>query len=127
MAAETPTGDGFVEVVDERTSYVSRVPAEWLDDPRLGRFIKKTNAQLALDHELPAPPSDATKDDLFAYAASAGVDTEGLRTKADVLDALAPYLASSDSDEAPTSDADGSGDDPTAHPTTPAAGDNNPS
>lgn len=127
MATENVTGmfDGFVEVVDERTSFVSRVPREWLDDPRLGRFIARTNAQLALDRELPTPPANATKKDLLAYAADAGISTEGADTKGDVLVALEPYLATSDEepDEEPAGAPLTDGD-PSTPTDAPAAGDN---
>lgn len=114
MTGTNPTGDDKVEVVDTNTGIVQRVPADWLDDPRLGRFITKTTAQLALDGELPPLPSDAKLAELRDYATAAGLDVEGARTKADFEALLEPVTAVPGEDPNPSDNDDNP----------PAAGDN---
>jgi hypothetical protein len=116
MTEQSVTGmyDGFVEVVNDNTGNVERVPREWLDDPRLGRFIQRTNAQLALDHALPPLPADAKLAELRDYATSAGLDVEGASTKADFQALLEPVTAVPGEDPNPSDNDDNP----------PAAGDN---
>lgn len=123
MAGHNPvTGaPDFVEVIDENTGLTQQVPREWLEDPILGRSIARTNTQLALDHELPAPPSDAKVADLRDYAIDAGIDVDalGLKTKADYTAALEPFLAAPVDEDTDDSDTDPSETNPN---NTPAAG-----
>ena len=116
--------DGLVEVIDTSTQKVQRVPADWLDNPRTGRFFEKTLAQLALEHELPVPPADLKVAELRDYAAAAGVEVADDAKKADILAALEPYLAVHEDEQDEEQNPDG--DVPPVDPTTPAAGDNTP-
>lgn len=118
MNAENVTGDLFVEAVDTRTGRTQRVPAEWIDDPKLGRFLEKSLPQLALDGELPPLPADAKLADLRDYATAAGLDVEGATTKADFQALLEPVTAD------PADDSDDDSESSTTPTDAPAAGDN---
>lgn len=81
--------DEFTEVYDTRTGLKQRVPAAWLGDPVLGRFIVKTPSQRALDGELgQAPTDESTVKDIRAFAAEADIDVTGLTKKDDLLAAV---------------------------------------
>lgn len=85
--------DGFTEVYDTRTGFVSRVPAHFIDDPMVGRFFKKTPAQLVLDCDLGDPPTEeSTAAQIRDFAARAEIDVTGLRTKDDLYDAVKTAL-----------------------------------
>lgn len=82
------SGD-FTEVYDTRTGAKQRVPADWLGDAVLGRFIKKTPSQRALDGELgPAPTEDSTVKEIKAFADEADIDVTGLKKHAELLGAV---------------------------------------
>ncbi|MBA2952111.1 hypothetical protein GON03_19030 [Nocardioides sp. MAH-18] len=79
----------FVEVVDTRTDLKQRVPAHWIGDPVLGRFIEKTPSQRALDGDLgPAPTEESTVKEIKAFAEKAGIDTTGLKKHDELLEAV---------------------------------------
>ena len=81
--------DEFTQVYDTRTGTKQRVPTHWLGDPVLGRFIKKTPSQRALDGELgPAPTDESTVKEIRAFAEDADIDVTGLAVKAELLDAV---------------------------------------
>jgi hypothetical protein len=79
----------FTEVHDTRTGLKQRVPTVWLDDPILGRFIKKTPSQRALDGELgQAPTEDSTVPQIRKFAEAAEIDITGLAKKDELLAAV---------------------------------------
>lgn len=81
--------DGFVDVYDVNTGIKQRVPAHFLDDPVLGRNIKKTPSQRALDGELgQAPTADSTVAEIRAFAEDAEIDVTGLRKHDELLAAV---------------------------------------
>lgn len=107
--------DAFVDVYAKSTGQKQRIPKHWLDHPVLGRDFVLTpsaravpQAQEAADPgaDLGAAPGDVepkiswTREQLDAHAAGLGIETTGLRAKADVLAAI-------ESPSTPT------GDDPT--------------
>lgn len=81
--------DGFVEVYSNATRRVRRVPAHFLEDPKLGLQFTKTPRQRALDGELgQRPGNDAGITELREFAEAAEVDITGLRSKADIRAAI---------------------------------------
>lgn len=79
----------FADVYDVTSGLKQRVPRAWLDDPILGRNIRKTPSQRELDGELPQrPPGDAKAKDIEAFAEAAGVDLSGIKSNADKLVAI---------------------------------------
>lgn len=81
--------DGFTEVYDTRTGLKHRVPPEWVGDPIIGRFLKKTPTQRRLDGELgDLPTRDSSIEEIREYAEVAEVDVTGLKKKDELLDAV---------------------------------------
>ncbi|GEP38889.1 hypothetical protein NPS01_25520 [Nocardioides psychrotolerans] len=81
--------DGFTEVYDTRTGFKQRVPQGWLADPVLGRLIKKSPSQRALDGEIgPAPTADSTVPEIREFAKSAEIDLGGATKKDELLAAV---------------------------------------
>lgn len=81
--------DGKVEIYDTRTGIKGRVPPEFVDDPILGRFLKKTPGQRRLDGELESlPTEESTVEEIREFADLAEVDLTGLKKKDDLLAAV---------------------------------------
>lgn len=81
--------DGFTEIYDTRTGLKGRVPPEFVDDPILGRFLKKTPSQRRLDGELPdLPTEDSSIEQIREFAEVAEVDLTGLKKKPELLAAV---------------------------------------
>lgn len=79
----------FVDVYNPDTGIKQSVPEHFLDDPVLGRNLRKTPAQRALDGELgQAPTSESTIPEIKAFAADAEIDLAGLSRKDDLLAAV---------------------------------------
>lgn len=79
----------FVDVYNPETGIKQSVPEHFLDDPILGRNLRKTPAQRALDGELgQAPTADSTVADIRAFADEAEIDITGLTRKDDLLGAV---------------------------------------
>lgn len=96
----------FSDVLDVRTGAKQRVPTEWLTHPLLGRHIKKTPAQRALDGELGhAPTDDSTVAEIRSFADNAGIDLTGLKKKPELLDAVRAVIGTDPLPE-PTADQD---------------------
>lgn len=79
MTTNTPepvTGnEAFAEVYSTITGRKQSVPRAWLDDPMLGRNLRKTPSQRELDGELPARPTQASKvPEIEKFADAAGID-----------------------------------------------------
>jgi hypothetical protein len=129
----TTSLDGFAEVYDTRTGFVSRVPAHFIDDPMVGRFFKTTPAQRFLDGELgDLPTTESTLPAIRDFAAAADIDVTGLRTKDEVLAVVRKALVgeadlpTSPDPNAPAPDSGEGTTDPdatSAADETPAAGD----
>lgn len=81
--------DGFVEAYDTRTGSKLRVPPDFIGDPIVGRFLKKTPSQRALDGELPPlPDQESTVAEIRGFAAEAEIDVTGLKKHDELLDAV---------------------------------------
>ncbi len=79
----------FVDVYNPETGIKQSVPEHFLDDPILGRNLRKTPSQLALDGELgQAPTSESTVAEIREFAANAEIDLTGLSRKAELLGAV---------------------------------------
>lgn len=83
----------FVDVYSTVNGLKQRVPREWLDDPILGRDIRKTPSQRELDGELPdRPAGDASAKEIGEFAEAADLDLSGSKTNADKLVAIEQAL-----------------------------------
>lgn len=79
----------FVDAYNPETGIKQSVPEHFLDDPILGRNLRKTPSQLALDGELgQAPTEDSTIEEIREFADSADIDLTGLTRKAELLGAV---------------------------------------
>ncbi len=79
----------FVDAYNPATGIKQSVPEHFLDDPVLGRTLRKTPSQRALDGELgPAPTVDSTVPEIRAFAQAADVDVTGLSRKDELLAAV---------------------------------------
>lgn len=77
----------FVDVYNPETGIKQSVPEHFLDDPILGRNLRKTPSQRALDGELgQAPTADSTIADIRVFADEAEIDVTGLSLKAELLE-----------------------------------------
>lgn len=121
--------DEFTEVYDTRTGLKQRVPAAWLDDPILGRFIKKTPSQRAADGELGhAPTEESSVRAIRKFAEAAEIDVTGLTEKGELLAAVHvvvgpdPLPVVETPPDTSTTDTDPASAEP-ENPDTPAAGD----
>lgn len=77
----------FVDVYNPETGIKQSVPEHFLGDPVLGRNLRKTPQQQALDGELgQAPTADSTIDDIRQFAGDAEIDLTGLSLKGDLLE-----------------------------------------
>lgn len=79
----------FVDVYSTVNGQKQRVPRIWLDDPVLGRDIRRTPSQRELDGDLPPRPAgDAKAKEIAEYAEAVGLDLSGIKTNADKLVAI---------------------------------------
>jgi hypothetical protein len=79
----------FVDVFNPETGIKQSVPEHFLDDPILGRSLRKTPSQRALDGELgQAPTADSTIAEIKAFADEAEIDVAGLRKHDELLSAV---------------------------------------
>ncbi len=93
--------DGFTEAYDTRTGLKHRVPPEWVGDPIVGRFLKKTPSQRRLDGELgQLPTQDSTIPEIRDFAEIAEIDLAGLSKKDELLSAV--LAAAGDDADLPT-------------------------
>lgn len=77
----------FVDVYNPDTGIKQSVPEHFLDDPILGRNLRKTPQQRALDGELgPAPTADSTVAEIRDFAGEAEIDVKGLTKKDELLE-----------------------------------------
>lgn len=79
----------FVDVYSTVNGTKQRVPRIWLDDPILGRDIRRTPSQRELDGDLPPRPAgDAKAKEIDAFAEAADLDLSGIKSNADKLVAI---------------------------------------
>lgn len=79
----------FIDVYNPETGIKQSVPEHFLDDPILGRSLRKTPQQRALDGELgQAPTADSTIAEIREFADEAEIDVNGLRKHDELLGAV---------------------------------------
>lgn len=79
----------FVDAYNPETGIKQSVPEHFLDDPILGRSLRKTPSQRALDGELgQAPTDESTIAEIRDFANEAEIDLAGLTRKPDLLGAV---------------------------------------
>lgn len=95
--------EGFVEAYAKSTGVKQLVPEHWLDHPVLGAdFALTPSAQARADEQPEGNPSTAwTRKQLDAHAATLGIDTTGLPSKAAAFDAITDAPAVADPDTSP--------------------------
>jgi hypothetical protein len=94
--------DDFVEVYAKTTGEKQMIPRKWLDDPKgLGENFELTPSGREAARVADGPSLDWTLKELEAHADSVGADHTGLRSKAEVLEAI---TAATDSSDQPGSD-----------------------
>lgn len=91
-AASTVRGPEFVDVTVDATGEETQVPAEWVGHPVLGKgFTVVATIDTA---EVGEPPTDrSTKDEIAAYAKTAGIDLGDASTKAGMLEVIDAAVA----------------------------------
>jgi hypothetical protein len=79
----------FVDAYDTRTGRIGRVPRDFIGDPIVGKFLKLTPLQKALDEGVDVPDEDATVADLKDFAETVDIDLTGLTVKGDIAETVA--------------------------------------